>query len=182
MENVVGIRHAKMSLVNLATGEELEAMFNPEDFEETLGPKWIKQSSPGASFERMHYGGSENNSYNLDLYFDAHNEERGGMERILEARKFLQAACVSRRSNSITHNAPPTLLFVWPTMIALQCVVSGKMKFKYRKFNRAGAPTIYVVSVPLEEIRDVRLYSEDILLTGTIRTGVEDLTPKIGED
>lgn len=182
MEDIVGVRHAKMSLVNMATGEELEAMFNPEEFEETLGPKWVKQSSPGASFERLHYSGSENNSYNLDLYFDAHNEERGGMPRIVEARKFLQSACVSRRATSITHAAPPTLLFVWPTFISLKCVVSGKMKFKYRRFNRAGTPTMFVVTVPLEEIRDVRLYSEDVLLSGTIRSGSEDLSPKIGED
>jgi hypothetical protein len=60
---------------------------------------------------------------------------------------------------------------VWPTIAILTCVITA-LAFKYRRFNVAGTPVQFTVKVSLEEIRDVRLVSEDVLASGTQRSSV----------
>ena len=46
------------------------------------------------------------------------------------------------------------------------------LTFKYSRFNLAGTPIQFTAKLGLEEIRDVRLLSEDVLANGTQRSGV----------
>ena len=46
------------------------------------------------------------------------------------------------------------------------------LAFKYSRFNLDGTPVQFTAKLTLEEIRDVRLVSEDVLASGTQRSGV----------
>jgi hypothetical protein len=55
-------------------------------------------------------------------------------------------------------------------VIALTCVLTG-LSFKYGRFALDGTPIQFSARVTIEEIRDVRLLSEDVLADGTRRSG-----------
>ena len=61
-------------------------------------------------------------------------------------------------------------MFVWPTIVSLNCVISS-LTFKYSRFNLAGTPVQFTAKLGLEEIRDVRLLSEEVLADGSQRSG-----------
>jgi hypothetical protein len=45
------------------------------------------------------------------------------------------------------------------------------LSFKYGRFNLEGTPVQFTAKVTLEEVRDVRLLSEDVLADGSQRSG-----------
>ena len=168
--SVVSQRPARMSLTNLATGMSVEAQSNPPELEETIDVNWARPAVPGLSHEPLQYSHTSNLKHGLTLTFDA-LDPTYDPARILLARRFLQSLCVPRQAaQDIGSGAPPRVLFVWPNLISLTCVITS-LGFKYSRFRLDGTPTLFTVKVALEEIRDVRLTSEDVLASGTQRSG-----------
>ncbi len=168
---VAGQRPARMSIANIATGGSVEAQFNPTEFEEALEVHWARQTVPGLSHQPLQFVSTGNVKFSLELRFEA-QEPTSGLEHILFARRFLQSLCYPRRgAEDVAGGGPPRALFVWPSVISLTCVVTG-LSFNYGRFNRAGAPVQFTARVTLEEVRDVRLLSEEVLADGTQRSGV----------
>ena len=162
-------RPARMSLANLATGESIEAQFNPSGLEESLEVNWTRQVVPGLSHQPLQFVHTGNDKFNLELLFEA--LEATGLDDLLLARRFLQSLCYPRRgAQDVIGGAPPRVLFVWPTIASLTTVITS-LAFKYERFNVAGTPTRFTVKVSLEEIRDVRLFADDVLRSGTRRSG-----------
>ncbi len=150
----------------------LTPQFNPTEFTEKLGVNWARKIVVGQSHEVLHYVNTTNNGFTFDLFFDADTQDQA--DRNLVARKFLQAVCFPRRINAGLNlaGAPPRLLFIWPQMISLTAVMLN-VEFRYQRFSATGVPIEFVASVSIEEVRDFRLFVEDVLNDGTIR-GSED--------
>jgi hypothetical protein len=111
-----------------------------------------------------------NLKFTLELQFEAQNPATD-VDRNLQARRFLQSLCYPRRgAANVAGGGPPRVLFVWPTFVSLTCVITS-LGFKYSRFNLAGTPVHFTAKVALEEIRDVRLLSEEGLAHGTQRSG-----------
>lgn len=165
------IRPPRVTLVNLSTGDEIEAQFNPETLEESVGPNWSKLTIPGFSHEPLQFSHTSNMSWRFDLRFNA--LDGGGnasLDSILRVRRFLLAACYSRRGqNSVDAGGPPRLLFVWPNMISVTAVIVG-LSFKHEQFNKLLQTIAFTAAITLEEFRDARLYSEDVFEQGTVRS------------
>jgi hypothetical protein len=58
---------------------------------------------------------------------------------------------------------------LWPTLLALTCKLKT-VKFKHSRFNSRLQSCLFVADVTVVEARDVRLYSEDVLGSGTMRS------------
>lgn len=158
----LGRKPERLYITDLQTGDTIHAQFNPTDFEEYLRVDWPKHRVVGLSHRPMHYLGTENTEINFELYFDILVDNGTTIDTILNARKFLQSLCYARRGASdVRHGEAPRALFVWPNFITLNCVIDD-LRFKYERFNYEGVPTRYCVKVKIEEIRDVRLYLEDV--------------------
>jgi len=164
--------------------EKVEAQFNPEKLKETIGVDWQKFRIPGLSHQRLQYGSANNLEYRFELYFNAAAGTASNWTKIpqmgvgaaqvaknLAARNQL-AAWMLRRKDETLGNIGDTgrLLFSWPNFISLTCVLVS-VEFEYTAFNLLGQPTCFRVEVLLEEIRDVMLYAEDVLASGTQRSG-----------
>ena len=52
---LAGQRPARMSIANVATGESVDAQFNPADFEEALEVNWARQTVPGLSHQPLQF-------------------------------------------------------------------------------------------------------------------------------
>lgn len=159
----------RLSIVNLANGEQLDAQFNPEELQETLGAVYARQAVPGLSHQVKQFVHTEDLVTTFTLYFSSYP---GPVRHALNmrARRFLMAACHPRSvgAGSISRGGAPRLLFVWPELYALTCVLT-KVTFAHKIFRRAGAPVAFTCGVTLEEIRDAFVGMEDVLQLGTER-------------
>jgi hypothetical protein len=158
----------RMHLVDLRTGEDRSVFFNPEQLEEQLSVNWAKLTVPGLSHQVLHYVNTNNHALSLDLYLAAHSLlERQLME---DYRRFLLSLCYSSgAAGTIAEATPPRVLLVWPELFSMT-VVLGDLKIRHARFAQTGASTRYFATISIEEIRDVRLTSEDVRRQGTRRS------------
>jgi hypothetical protein len=56
--------------------------------------------------------------------------------------------------------APPRVLFVWPTVMSIETVLTD-LEFSYKQFAADATVLVYTATVTFEEILDVRVTSED---------------------
>jgi hypothetical protein len=161
-----GARPDPMSLTNIKTGETIEPNFNPTEFEEEYGATYARQTVVGLGHQVLQFINTNNAKFDVELPFSAVDGGRAELARIARARIFLIAACHPVRANSILSGGAPRILFVWPNLLSLTCVLTN-LKIKHTKFNRSGATVYFMASVTLEEIRDVNLLMEDIFALGT---------------
>jgi hypothetical protein len=164
----VGRTPNRMVIMDLGTQQELEVQFNPTELEETIKVDWARLASPGLSHKRLHYVGTDNVEFSFELVVDALIPGTT-LEETLRTRQFLQSLCYPKRgARNVREGQAPRALFIWPNLLTLNAVVSD-LTFKYERFHHSGAPTRYSVKVKLEEIRDVRLYGDDVLEGGSQR-------------
>ncbi len=165
-----GQKPIRMSIRDLNTGELLEAQFNPTNLDESITVDWARLKPPGLSHEVLQYDHTENYKPGpLELVFDALGEG-WSVDRIGEARKFLLSVCYSKSgAQSVREGEATRVLLFWPNLMSLTCVLTS-LKIKHSRFNLAGQPTYFVATVALEEIRDARLFSEDVRNSGTVRS------------
>lgn len=167
---VASQRPARMSIANLSTGESVEAQFNPTEFEEALEVNWARQTVPGLSHQPLQFVNTGNVKFSLELNFEA-QDPTTNIEQLNRSRRFLQSLCYPKRNaEDVIGGGPPRALFVWPGVVSLNCVVAA-LSLRYGRFNLEGAPIQFTAKLTLEEIRDVRLLSEEVLADGSQRSG-----------
>jgi len=161
---------ASMSLANVATGEVLEAQFNPTTLEDTLSVDYTRLTVPGLSHKVLQYVGTGNVGVPVELYCNANTEDTA--RAILSFRNFIDSLCyASASAQDIRGGAPPRVLFVWPNLASLTCVIL-KRQFTYENFAPDGSLLRYKAQVELEEIRDFRLTSEEVRERGLLRASM----------
>lgn len=158
-----------MTMVNMVNNQAMEAQFNPSEFSETLGANYARQTVVGLSHQVLQFVHTENLRFDIELYFQSADGGEFQQQSNLAARKFIHAAVHPWRADSIRRGGAPRMLFIWPNLISLQCVVTSA-KFSYIRFNRTLSPVVLTVKLTLEEIRDAHVTMEDILAQGTFRT------------
>ncbi len=165
----------RVTLGALATGKTMSAQYNPETLEEDLAAVYQKVKVQGLSHQVQQYEHTECWAASFDLAFDALSvgESRGLSADIRDSRNFLQSLLYpTRGAGSAAANAPTRVMFVWPGMVSLTCVVLTE-KFKHKRFSWAGvdlSSTWYVCSMKVDEIRDTRLFADEVAARGTLRS------------
>jgi hypothetical protein len=168
--DLVSQRPARMSIANVSSGDSVEAQFNPNELEEALEVNWTRQTVPGLSHQPLQFVNTGNVKFTMELNFEV-QDPTTDLETIHRARRFLQSLCYPRRgAEDVVGGGPPRALFVWPGVISLTCVVTA-LSFKYDRFNLEATPVQFTAKLTLEEIRDVRLLSEEVLADGSQRSG-----------
>jgi hypothetical protein len=164
----VNAKPERMVIMDLTSEESLLVQFNPTELDEALQVDWAKIAPPGLSHKRLHYVGTDNVNFNFSLLVDA-AVEGGSLEQAAYTRQFLQSLCYAKRgARTVREGQAPRALLIWPELITLNAVIA-ELHFKYERFHLSGAPMRYTVQIKLEEIRDVRLYGEDVLAGGSKR-------------
>lgn len=160
-------RPPRMTITRLDTGASVSAQFNPDEVQEELTVNYAELPVVGLSHRPMQYVGTSNLLLNYDLGFDVLSIEGGSA---IAARTFLHSVCyASKQAQGITDGGTPELLFSWPNLYSLVCRMQ-KLSITFKRFNITGLPTLFVASVSLSEARVTRLYSEDVLNYGTLRS------------
>jgi hypothetical protein len=168
----------RMSLMNTSTAVSVEAQFNPTQLDEDLAVNWNKLAVLGLSHMPLQYQQTDNHAMSFELAFRAWDKNpTSRLADIHYKRRFLLSLCYPSRNSpaTVVGGAPPRVLFVWPSSLAGGFVsltsVIKKLHLSHTFFNRKGDSVHFSCKVDLEEIRDFRLYSEDVLTMGTARSG-----------
>lgn len=157
-------RPPRCILVNVTTGESMECLFNPTQLSEKLQVNWNRLAVPGLSHQVLQFQSTANRQlsgveFYLDAFFAA---EQPGDVNILEFRAFLRALTVPPEgTEDVASTAPPRVLFIWPEVITVECVVAS-VEFTYKQLAVDGAVLVYAASVTFEEILDARVTSEEL--------------------
>ncbi len=160
----------RMTFGNLSNGRTLEAFFNPTEFEENVKPEYAKIKTLGNSHEIHQYQGTTSHGFSFDMSFSAFDDQGARLDDVAFARKFLLSLCYSSRSaKTISQGTPPRVLFVWPSVVSISSLIQS-VRIKNTDFAKNGRITRFTATVSLDEVRDERLYAEDVLANGTLRS------------
>lgn len=166
-------RPPRVSMVNLATGDEFEFLFNPQTFDEKLEAKFNRTVVNGLSHERLSYINTSNNVIPLELYMSQmaqdHLTGRAGSRPYIatEAKRWLQSLVYPVEDQDYGYTGPPQVLFVWPTMARLIGRVT-KVEFTHRAFSpRTLAAHQMICKLSVEEDVARRRLMDEVLRIGS---------------
>lgn len=158
----------KCTLANLANIETFECQFNPTQLVERVGVNWNRLDVPGLSHQVLQYKSTSNRQLpSVEFYLDRFAARAAGdQDDLLDFRRFLLAFTVpTRNAAGVASAAPPRMQFIWPGVLGMTCVVTG-IEFTYTQFASDASVSVYTARVELEEIRDVRVTSEQLRKDG----------------
>lgn len=185
-------RPARMSFTNLDNGRSLEAQFNPEKLKEKLSVDWSELEVQGMSHRPQQYAGTTNHTFTFTLQFNCVDNGGGDMVTndasllntptatsgstqnrqadILLARNYLLSMAYGPRGRQdIVGSSPSRFLFVWPGLVALTAVLH-ELEIDHLQFDLQGRSMRFDADVTIKEIRDVRLFGDDVFFDGTFRS------------
>lgn len=156
-------RPPRCALVNVVTGEHIEALFNPSQLSEKVQVNYNRLAVPGLSHQPLQFQSTGNRTFaGLDFHLDRRfAQAQPGSPEILEFRAFLLALTVPPSgTEGVVQTAPPRTLIIWPGLLTVEAVLT-EVEFSYRELAVDGTVLIYTASVEFEEILDVRVSSEE---------------------
>lgn len=166
---VQAISPPRMTITNIATNETFTAQFNPPTFDEEVQANWSKLTVPGLSHQPLQFSHTGNEAFTFSLFWRATSSAE--LNQMRSDRRFLKSLCFPQGSaETVAGGAPPRVLLVWPRMLSLTAVVSA-VRLSHEEFNRYAQARVTRGTVQIEEIRDVRITSEDVRGDTELRYG-----------
>ena len=100
---VAGIRAPRCFLINIATAESVDCLFNPTQLTEKVSVNWNRVTVPGLSHQLLQFQSTGNRQiagveFYLDRYFA---KEQSDSADILEFRGFLRALTVPPKGDDV---------------------------------------------------------------------------------
>lgn len=188
----------RLTLVNVRTRQRVTVQFNPASLQIGLQVGYQRQTVLGMSHQPLQYTHTGNVKIPLELFslidsdletdraptprFFANGQRPGAgfnrndipegrsLEQVRARENFFQSLCYPEAgAGTVRRGAPPRVIVVWPKYLSMTCVVTD-WRTTVERFNVAGDPVVLQHKLGLEEIRDVRLSSSDVLTAGWRRT------------
>lgn len=164
----------KVALVNLADTSSIKLQYNPPQLAEKIYVNYAHLQIFGQSHQQLNYTSTMNHELTLKASFDELTQSGPQKYNVPRARRFLMSLCYPRRDSvDIRSGAPPRVLIIWPKLVSMQAKVV-QLEFSHERFAADGHPTYFLATIHLEEVRDVRLFSEDVAEFGTQRPNLPD--------
>ena len=172
MTAIASVHPVRGTLCNLQTGEDIEFLFNPTTFGERLRVNYNRIAIPGLSHQRLQYVSTSNTTLPMEFYLDKFFSAQVTGEEdpdVLDFKRFLQALTVPPGgAEDVVGGAPARALLIWPGVISLTCVLT-RLDIQYEMFDLFGDVLIYRARTTFEEVREVRITSEDMRIQGSQR-------------
>jgi hypothetical protein len=174
------VRPPRASLVNLATQDEYEFLFNPETLEETIEADYNRTEVIGLSHKRLGYKNTGNETIPIELYLSQLMQDvlagRGGSRPYVatEQKRWLQSLVYPVESQDFSFVGPPQVLFIWPRVVRMKGKIT-KVSFLHKAFSpRTLATTQLVARLQFEEDVEQRRLMDDVLRLGSETVERED--------
>lgn len=153
---------SKLQLWNVQEGTVLECMFNPKKLPESLKAVYTKLTVPGMSHQPVNFSHVENHSWTIETLWAV--QTKADVDKLQEARKFILSLMYPWRG----HTSPPRALLVFGPTVSLTGFVT-EFDGEHVHFDAEQNTTWWTCKLTFEEVRDARLYGDDVLRDGTRR-------------
>jgi hypothetical protein len=145
------VQPPRLVLVNLVTGEQLEAWANPPSLTEHRSAQWNRLGVPGLGHQPLQYGGTTNRRVpDVVLNFDRRTYPDADLEG---ARRFLDTLVAP--AGATAPSAPPRVLLVWPKLLSLEAVTES-VETVHDVFSVDGTPIAMAVKLAFEHVVELR--------------------------
>jgi len=148
---------AHAMLINQETGEIQEFMINPSELRASLQVKWNTPSPiMRAPAGPLNYASTSPKEYQVRAWVDA---ELFPDRDIMDWMAFLESMCYPIQTGDVIAD-PPTVLFVWPGILAMSCKVVS-LQHRFDEFRTDLHPKSYATDIVLQEYGDLIRWSGD---------------------
>ena len=138
----------KAYLVNLETGEEIQCLFNPNEYSISKSNNWKEKSTRRGNVPRLEFTGGGPTELKLDLFFDTY--EKGGSARDY-VKDIISLTQISQSGSGDPE--PPRCMFSWGTNFEFEAVITN-ISARFTLFRSDGTPVRATVSLTLKECKD----------------------------
>lgn len=158
----------RMTLTDLQSAESVEVMYNPTELKRILSTNYARKAVLGNSHQPHEFLNTNNQNLTFTLWHRAENPEE--LNKLQDAMRFIESLHYAPEApDSITQNAPPRVLMVWPRTLSLTVRVL-QTEITHMLFNRFGDTTQFTARITADEALLKRLTKEDVRLLGALRT------------
>lgn len=156
----------RMTVTNLVTQETVTVQFNPTEFEHLVEVNWQRFTVPGLSHQPKHYVGTSNPTFPMELFYRATTNNQ--LKEIHDKIRFFESLAYPVSADTVAGGGPPRVLFRWPQMVAVVCTLNS-LGQRFMIFTPRGKARVLRVRVEFEEIRSIRLLSDEVRRNGLFR-------------
>ena len=153
----------KAVITNTTTAEHIAVMFNPEDYSLSRENNFAQVAVPGLSAPIIQFSHGNQQSLDMELFFDTYEAHREGSRQIATAgedvRKHVRRITDLMNIQPVTH-APPVLLFTWGSL-AFTCVLTRATQ-KFIMFLPDGTPVRARVQATFSQYNNAELEAKEI--------------------
>lgn len=170
----------RVRFINIRSGAGITAQFNPTQFQETVTANYSRSPVLGLSHEILQFVNTANHKFTMELFFNDGitpeiREDRLGDVGIDElvtidaAKRFFESLLYPAAERGlVSSGAPPRVLVVWPGTLYMTTVLTS-LTITNARFNYQGSVVVSTMALQFEEIRDVRITSEEVQSFGSRR-------------
>jgi hypothetical protein len=153
----------KALITNTVTGENIEVMFNPEEYTVNKDNNFSQSAIPGLSSPLLQFVHGNLKTLEMELLVDSYEKHQAGSRTLNQAGQDVREI-----TGRITHlldinpetHAPPVLLFTWGSL-TLRCVLA-RVSEKYIMFLPSGMPVRAKLQVTFNEFTNAALEAKEI--------------------
>lgn len=151
---------------NLQTRQFIIAQYTPQRVSEELASNYEHLKLLGLSHEHLQYSGTTNHKVSFTLDFNG--DPKQGQTAAQQRRFLLSNQYASRSARNVKSGGPAGIVLDWPNLFSLTCAQMS-VKMDHELFLATGGSRKFTAALVFEDLRDVRLYAEDVARLGTVR-------------
>lgn len=146
---------AKLKIIVKHTGEEIEALFNPEEYTINKDNNFASQAIPGLSGPLLQFVNGNMRTLEMELFFDTYDSPSLPKQDVRD----LTNKVVRLMDIDADLHAPPVLHIAWSSL-QLDCVLA-RVSQKFTMFSDDGTPVRARLTVTFNEYIDPERESKE---------------------
>ena len=153
----------KALITNNDTGEQVEVLFNPEEYSLSKDNNFAQVAVPGLRSPLLQFVHGNLQTLDMELLVDTYESHKSGSKAINQAgqdvRDLTRRVTTLLDINPETH-APPVLIFTWGSL-TLTCVLA-KVNQRFVMFRPDGVPVRARLQVTFNEFTNADLEAKEV--------------------
>jgi hypothetical protein len=144
----------KATITNCFTKDDIEVMFNPEEYTFNKDVNFAQAQVPGLSSPLLQFVNGNLRTLELELLLDTFDGDHSDVRPLVERLTHLMEVDPER-------HAPPILLFAWGESLSFRCVLARATQ-RFVMFLENGTPVRARVQVTFNEYRNAELEAKEV--------------------
>jgi len=156
--------------------KKIPCLFNPTELQLTLSNRWGAESDgdtsrseavPGKGVRTLTFGGSDNGTLDLSLFFDTTAEGVAVTTYTSQIVDLMDIdPDVPGTNKKVRRGRPPTVVFGWGSMTSFPAVIE-RLTLKFTYFSSKGMPLRASMQLSLKQYSEARAYGPQNPTSGT---------------